>query len=187
MATSTTDAQRRLFAGAMDLLAVEGFGSLKVRRLCQHIGVTTGAFYHSFDSWQDFTALFLEDWHRERTLRIVELVAVEADPRQRIELLLQTGASLPHAAEAAIRVWAGVDPEVRKLQSQVDHERVAAVTAAFLAYVGDPDEAEALARAAFYAVIGYEQSEGQRDPVAFERILRLVQASADELVASRST
>ena len=59
------------------------------------------------------------------------------------------------------------------------------MTAAFLAYVGDPDEAEALAKAAFYAVIGYEQSEGQRDPIAFERILRLVQASADDLVASK--
>lgn len=46
--------------------------------------------------------------------------------------------------------------------------------------------AEALAKAAFYAVIGYEQAEGQRDPVAFERVLRLVQAAADELVASRS-
>lgn len=168
-------AQLRFFDAAMDLLAAEGYGGFKLAPLCRRLGVTTGAFYHSFDGWAEFCRAFLAHWVAERTVAVVDLVTSEPDPARRVELLLTAGVSLPHASESAIRVWAGVDPEVRALQDDVDRLRLGTVHEAFVELVGE-EAATPLARAAFYAVIGYEQAaDDVRDPAALEWILRRVQ------------
>lgn len=177
----------RFFDAGMDILAENGFGSLKLASLCRRVNVTTGAFYHSFDNWQDFTRQLVEHWHTERTLRTAELARAEVDPEQRVEMLLRVGVSLPHSAEAAIRVWASVDPEVAKVQHDVDRERLAAVTDAFLAMTGDPEESADLARAAFYLLVGFEQSTDDHDTVALERYLRDLQQRALAFAAARTS
>jgi AcrR family transcriptional regulator len=168
----------RFFVAGMELLAEEGYGALKLAALCRRVGVTTGSFYHSFRNWDDFTTRLIEHWRVERTERAAELARAEVDPAERIELLLRLGVSLPHSAEAAIRVWAGIDPAVGAVQEAVDRERLAAVTEAFEALIDDPAVASDLARAAFYLVIGFEQSTGDHDVAALERFLRTLQEQA---------
>jgi AcrR family transcriptional regulator len=168
----------RFFVAGMDILAEEGCGGLKLAALCRRVGVTTGSFYHSFDSWHDFTRQLVQNWREERTLRATELARAEVDPAERVELLLRVGIGLPHSAEAAIRVWAGVDPEVGAVQELVDRERLDAATAALAELTDDPDEASDLARAAFYLVVGFEQANGNRDVRTLERFLRGLQDRA---------
>lgn len=170
--------RNRFFVAGMEILAEQGFGALKLAALCQRVGVTTGSFYHSFRNWQDYTRRLIEYWRVERTERAAELARAEVDPAERIELLLRLGVSLPHSAEAAIRVWAGIDPDVGIVQESVDRERLAAVTEAFEALTGDSAASEDLARAAFYLVIGFEQSTGDHDVAALERFLRTLQERA---------
>lgn len=177
----------RFFDAGMEILAEDGYGSLKLAPLCRRVGVTTGAFYHSFDSWHDFTRQLVNTWHTDRTLLAAELARAEVDPEQRVEMLLRVGVSLPHSAEAAIRVWAGVDADVGAVQKSVDRERLAAVTDAFLALTGDPEESADLARAAFYLLVGFEQSTGERDVAALERFLRTLQERALAHAAARTT
>jgi AcrR family transcriptional regulator len=168
----------RFFVAGMDILADEGYGGLKLAALCRRVGVTSGAFYHSFDSWQEFTRQLLKNWRLERTLLAVELARAEVDPAERVELLLRAGVTLPHSAEAAIRAWASIDPEVGAIQESVDRERLAAATQAIEALTDDPVAAKDLAQAAVYLLVGYEQSTGGRNPRVLERFLRSLQDSA---------
>ncbi len=172
------DSQRRFFDAALELLASQGYGALKLAPLCRHLGLTTGAFYHSFESWQDFTDRLLQHWVSELTTRYADLAGAETDPRARTEVLLQAGVTLPHQAEAAIRVWAGTDPAVRELQDAVDAQRLEIVRDAMAAATGDLERADRLARTAMYLFVGYEQLQGARDPEALEWALRLLQGLA---------
>ena len=58
-----------------------------------------------------------------RTVQVIEAVHGEPDPRRRIDTLIQVGLTLPHGAEAAIRVWSSVDPQVYAVQAAVDQQR----------------------------------------------------------------
>ena len=53
----------------------------------------------------------------------MEAVRAEPDPRKRIDTLIQVGLELPHGAEAAIRSWSSVDPDVHAVQVAVDQQR----------------------------------------------------------------
>ncbi len=176
--TANDALQDRYFVAGLQILAEDGYGGLKLAPLCARLGVTTGSFYHSFDSWQDFTTRLVDHWHTERTTRTSELARSEGDVHERIDLLMEAGISLPHSAEAAIRVWAGIDPAVAAVQEDVDQERLAAVTDAFEALIGDPERAAVLARAALYLLIGYEQSTGVHDVATLEWSLEQFRAMA---------
>ncbi|MFZ0141987.1 MAG: TetR/AcrR family transcriptional regulator [Aeromicrobium sp.] len=168
----------RFFAAGMEVLAEDGYGGLKLADLCLRVRVTSGSFYHHFDSWQDFTYQLVENWREERTRRLVELARAEVDPAERVELLLRFGVSLPHSAEAAIRVWSGVDPFVAEVQESVDRERLDITIQALEALTDDPDEASDLALSAFYLLVGFEQATGDRDVRELERFLRMLQDRA---------
>ncbi len=168
----------RFFVAGMEILAEDGYGGLKLAELCHRVGVTSGSFYHHFDSWQEFTHQLVENWREERTVHVVELARAEVDPAERVELLLRYGVSLPHSAEAAIRVWSGVDPFVAEVQESVDRERLEISTQALEALTDDPNVASDLALAAFYLLVGFEQATGDRDARELERFLRMLQDRA---------
>jgi AcrR family transcriptional regulator len=176
--TSNDALQDRYYVAGLQILAEDGYGGLKLAPLCARLGVTTGAFYHSFESWQDYTSRLIDHWHTERTTRTSELARSEGVVHERIDLLMQAVISLPHSAEAAIRVWAGIDPAVAAVQVDVDRERLVAVTEAFEALIGDPESAAMLARAALYLLIGYEQSTGTHDVATLEWSLQQFRALA---------
>lgn len=143
------------FRGAHEILAGEGYGALKLAPLCTRLGVTTGAFYHSFDSWQDFTDALLDDWVRERTEQTVELARRYDDPAERLLVLARASADLLHRTEAAIRVWAGVEDRVAAVQRRVDDSRHAVVLEAMTQLVGERD-AQRYATWALSTLVGFE-------------------------------
>ncbi|GAB3071900.1 TetR/AcrR family transcriptional regulator [Nocardioides zeae] len=179
-ATLPTAPQLRFFEAGLDLLAEEGYGALKLAPLCRRVGVTTGSFYHAFPNWPTYTSALLQHWYRERTDRARVLADEETDPARRVELLVRAAVELPHRAEAAIRVWAGVDPGVAQLQQQVDDQRLATVTEALAAAMppGSEDLARNLAQAGFFLLVGYEQSHATGGREALEWALRLIQDRA---------
>jgi AcrR family transcriptional regulator len=179
-----TDPHAGYFAAAMEILADDGYAGLKLAPLCKRLGVTSGAFYHNFGSWQDFTNQLLEHWHAEKTTSLVELARAQADAQDQLETLIEVTCQLPHRAEAAIRVWSRLDARVKKLQDEVDEERAAIVREAFRPLVGD-DEAALYAQAGMYLLIGFEQSQGTAglptaDLAALEWSLRSLLRSATQ-------
>ena len=65
----------------------------------------------------------LENWMKERTVLVIEFLKNETDPRRRIDSMVQVGLELPHGAEAAIRAWSSLDPDVYDIQVKVDQQR----------------------------------------------------------------
>lgn len=172
------DAAAAYFDGALAILAESGYGGLKQAAVCERLGVTTGAFYHNFASWAEFTAGLLEYWREERSARLIALVEAEPDPMLRLKMLLDIAISLPHVAEAAIRVWSTIDPQVAEVQAWVDAARLAVVQETFEQLV-PPAEAEHYARSAVYLVTGHELGGAQRndETLAFG-LQRLIEAAA---------
>lgn len=176
----------RFFDQGLELLAHEGYAGFKLAPLCKGLGVSTGAFYHSFNSWRDFTSQLLEYWQQERTVRLVEIVEQNPDPLERLETLLGMTLALPHRAEAAIRVWSLTDPEVAAVQEAVDTQRYDVIYPAFLELVGDPAEAAHFSRAGLYLLIGFEQAESIQSVESLAWALeQLRQAAAERMVSSQ--
>lgn len=146
------------FDTGLDVLADLGYGGLKLAEVCNRLGVTTGSFYHYFPNWPSYTSELVAHWRQARTLRVVEAVRKDPDPLRRIDTLIAEALDLPHGAEAAIRVWSSLNPEVYTVQVVVDQLRFDAIYEASLEILGDDAGARHFAAWGVYLIVGYEQS-----------------------------
>lgn len=159
------------FVVAMDLLGAEGHGALRLGRLCESLGVTTGSFYHYFGGIDGFVRELLEYWEVQQTQRIAALSLVPADPRERIRRMRELSLTVPHEAEAAIRAWANTNPEVAAMQQRVDAERHAVLRRVILGVVPDRRRADLLAVIGLSLLIGLQQ---WRTPVRKRELNRVL-------------
>ena len=150
--------QESFFDTGFDVLSDLGYGGLKLAEVCQRLGVTTGSFYHYFPSWSAYTRQLVAHWREGMTVNIVAAVRAEPDPRKRIDGLIQAGLTLPHGAEAAIRVWSALDPQVHAVQAEVDRQRFEATYESARQVLQNDRQAELFAAWALYLLIGYEQA-----------------------------
>lgn len=171
------------FEGALEILGSQGYGSLKLAPLCKKLGVTTGSFYHSFDNWQDFTDSLLANWFRERTETLAEIARQDPDPVRQLEMLISNVVEFNHRAEAAIRVWAGVDERVAAIQRKVDEGRYQAALNALEALVG-PELAPGFAVWGLSTAVGYEMLSDmhptERLQWSLGQLMEHVRAAADK-------
>lgn len=151
------------FATGLAVLADQGYGGLKLAEVCHRLGVTTGSFYHYFTNWSTYTRELVEYWRYQAVTRIVEAARAEKDPHRRVVTLIEEALALPHGAEAAIRVWSAIAPEVHAVQAAVDRQRFDIVRESSLEVVGDERQAEVFARWCVYVLVGYEQATIPRD------------------------
>jgi AcrR family transcriptional regulator len=168
------------FETGLDVLSDLGYGGLKLAEVCNRLGVTTGSFYHYFSSWPAYTRELVENWMKERTVLVIEFLKNETDPRRRIDSLIQVGLALPHGAEAAIRVWSAVDPDVYHVQLQVDQQRYDIMYSSALEILKDDRQAKMFARWAVYLLVGHEQATIPRDTVALAWIAKQLTEALDE-------
>lgn len=145
------------FDRAMRVLAQEGPNGLRIGRLCESLGVTSGSFYHHFGNWEGFVAALLEHWEHEEVRRIVELTNAREDPVERITTMKQLAVTVPHEAEAAIRGWATTDPLVEKAQRTVDAGRLQALDDVLAPVVPDAALRSELATLGLALLIGRQQ------------------------------
>ncbi|NMN93837.1 TetR/AcrR family transcriptional regulator [Antrihabitans stalactiti] len=145
------------FDAAMTLLAKEGEGKLKISSLCKALNVTTGSFYGYFGSLDGFVDEFLVYWEQSQTDRIVELSNAPADPVQRVHLMKNLAAQIPHNAEAAIRSWAHTNVRVAEAQKRVDTRRQRALSDILLPGVRTRRQANRLAFMGITLLVGLQQ------------------------------
>lgn len=146
------------FETGLDVLSDLGYGGLKLAEVCNRLGVTTGSFYHYFSNWSAYTRELVNHWQQALTLRLVEWVRTERDPRRRIDSLINIGLNLPHSAEAAIRAWSSADPYVYAVQVEVDKQRHDILQDSAMELLGNKRQAELFANWGLYVLVGYEQS-----------------------------
>jgi AcrR family transcriptional regulator len=158
------------FETGLDVLSDLGYGGLKLAEVCNRLGVTTGSFYHYFSSWSAYTKDLVGHWMQARTVGVVEAVRAEPDPRRRIDSLIQIGLSLPHGAEAAIRVWSSVDAHVYSIQAAVDQQRFDIMFESAFEILQNKRQAQMFAAWGVYLLVGYEQATLPRDAGVLEWI-----------------
>ncbi|GAB83710.1 TetR/AcrR family transcriptional regulator [Gordonia rubripertincta] len=140
------------------VLADSGYSALKLSEVCNRLGVTTGSFYHFFKNWSDYTTQLIDHWLDSRTQ--VEVAAVQSvpDPLRRMIELIEFAVSLPHDAEAAIRTWAAMDPDVREVQEAADRARYDVVFDLAMELLDDRVAAHRYSSWANFVLTGYEQT-----------------------------
>ena len=167
------------FETGLDVLSDLGYGGLKLAEVCNRLGVTTGSFYNYFSGWPAFTRELLENWMEERTVLVIDFLRRETDPRRRIDRLVQVGLELPHGAEAAIRAWSSLDPDVYAIQVKVDQQRYDIMYSSALEILQNHHQAEMFARWAVYLLVGHEQATLPRDTAALAWIAKQLTDALD--------
>jgi AcrR family transcriptional regulator len=152
------ESRESFLAAGLDVLYDLGYGGLKLAAVCRRLGVTTGSFYHYFSNWSEYTRLLVAHWQDGMTVKIVDTVRTEPDARKRIDSLIEAGLTLPHGAEAAIRVWSAIDPEVREVQAAVDRQRFDVMYESAFQILQNARQADLFASWALYLLVGYEQA-----------------------------
>ncbi|TDH56413.1 TetR/AcrR family transcriptional regulator [Mycobacterium eburneum] len=160
---ATVISREAYFEVGLDVLSDLGYGGLKLAEVCNRLGVTTGSFYHYFANWSAYTRALVKHWQEALTLRLVEEVRTDPDPRRRIDTLIQIGLGLPHGAEAAIRSWSSTDPQVRAIQEEVDRQRFDIMYESAFEILHQARPAQLFAAWAVYLLVGYEQATLPRD------------------------
>jgi AcrR family transcriptional regulator len=167
------------FAVALELLEAEGFLAVTAAGLCDRMGVTRGSFYHHFSSIDDFVDRLLEHWEERYTTNPVASVAATEGDEVRREEQLRYAQLLPHGAEAAIRVWSGVNSRVAAAQQRVDRARRSS-TAEHLRQLGlNNEDATDYADLAVASLIGMEMLDRPANVTQILRVLQIVQATID--------
>ncbi len=167
------------FETGLNVLSDLGYGGLKLAEVCNRLGVTTGSFYHYFTNWPAYTKDLVEYWVQERTVQMAETVRSEADPRRRIDIMIQAGLGLPHGAEAAIRVWSSLDPDVHAVQAAVDRQRFDVAYESAYEILQSKRKAEVFALWAVYLLVGYEQAALPHDATALQWITERLRVALD--------
>lgn len=166
------------FQAGFDVLAESGYGGLKLAAVCRRLGVTSGSFYHYFTNWSAYTGQLVAHWQKGMSVRL-ESARVEPDPRHRLDRMIKGALTLPHGAEAAIRVWASIDPQVRTAQAAVDRLRFDAVFESALQVLDNRRQAEMFAAWSIYLLVGYEQALLPRNPDGLEWLVTELLESLD--------
>lgn len=153
---SESASRERYFTAAQEILTAQGFGHLTMTALHRRLGVSSGSFYHFFAGWDDFVAQFLQNWIAQ-TAEISAQAQQASDPFDRLEILRVLAKSVPHAAEAAIRMWSATNTAVATAQRHVDAQRLAIIAEAVSAAGVTDVRANRLARHGLSIIVGWQQ------------------------------
>jgi AcrR family transcriptional regulator len=110
-------------AHGLRILTEQGPEELKVDRLCVHLGVTKGSFYHHFADRQAFVEALLAYWEEQNTDRMIR-AAEQVAPGQRGPLLSTLVRRADQAPEVALRAWARHEAAVARFVESVDRKRI---------------------------------------------------------------
>lgn len=158
--------RQEYYETGLEVLADLGYGGFKLAEVCNRLGVTTGSFYHRFDSWPAYTHELARYWVDNYTTQVAESLRAESDPHRRIEQAAEAGRTMSHRTEAAMRTWGAVDPEVHELLTAVDQERFDVMFEALFEILHDVRQAQLFASWATYLRVGYQRALIPFDPEA---------------------
>lgn len=134
----------------MKILAQSGVDMVLIPPLARELGVTKGSFYWHFTSREDLLMKLIDEWKQHATLRVIEIVErAGVSPQEKIRLIAFIGTNSPidefgGAVELAVRNWARVNQNVRKVVADVDRQRLNYLTKLY-EEIGSTVDAELLA------------------------------------------
>lgn len=146
-------------AQAVDVLAREGIGGVRVEVLAKRCGVTKGSFYWHFRDRQALLDALLDDWRTGRLRDIEKVTAV--DPTRvgdQLAHIIDVYASSRNrkgmAIELAVRDWARHDAQAAAVVEAVDLYRLECTRQLFLKAGLDNAEAKSRSLLLYACVFG---------------------------------
>jgi AcrR family transcriptional regulator len=144
----------------LTVLARLGPEHLKLDRLCAHLKVTKGSFYHHFAQREAYVEALMDHWRQRNTRSIIESVEAIESSHEQSFTLSQLVRSADTGPENAIRAWARYDDHVAKRLAAVDQERVDFLTQLIATRLRDPDHAPLVAKLVYAHFVGVQQLNG---------------------------
>jgi len=152
--------ERAWVIAGMKVLAESGINAVKVERLAPLLGVSKAPFYWRFKDRNALLDAMIEYWRSDLTTALIDKVCHLPTPRQRVEAIVELslddksdGISVA-AIEAAIRAWAGQDPAIGKIASEVDTLRVEYLVKELSTMGAGQETALILAKSIYLGLIG---------------------------------
>lgn len=136
------------------VLATYGSEDLKIDRLCKHLKVTKGSFYHYFAHRDEYLAALLEYWQNHYTNDLIRAVSGIADPSQRGRELNAKIGAIDLRPETALRSWGRKDERVAAVVAQVDRERIDYLTQLIVEQTHSVGQAELMAKLVYAHFVG---------------------------------
>lgn len=167
----------------IDVLTQFGPEQLKVERLCKHLGVTKGSFYHHFQNRADYVSCLLEHWHDTNTRAIIEQVNQQSSAEARSDALDLISMQTDTGPERAIRGWGQYDSQVAAKIEEVDQQRLAYLDQLIAQQIPDASQSELIAKIAYAHFVGSQQLSGlisSEDWQQMNQLLRTVFTASDQ-------
>jgi AcrR family transcriptional regulator len=161
-------------ARGLKLLAAHGPDVIKIDRLCGHLKVTKGSFYHYFANRQAFIDELLAFWLKQDTEDIITSLADIADPGARSDALNAIIHQSDLRPEMALRFWGREEPAVAEVVALVDQRRLDYLTRLISEQTGSVDQASVIAKLAYAHFVGCQvlgDLVNQEEWVSMDRLL----------------
>ncbi len=144
-------------AAALDIMAAEGIGGVKIQRLCDDLGVTKGSFYWHFKDLDAFLDAIADQWRRgEGTFRSRLDAAVRADPKGGLSNAVSAFLDRRLGRlERAMRDWSRSDDRARTAIKAADKRTFDALVTGFESIGFRREDADVRAKILFYAGVGF--------------------------------
>ncbi len=139
---------------ALDALAEHGLTGVAIEPLARRLGVTKGSFYWHFTDRDALLRAALRRWEESYTERVIDRVAVERDPRQRLTRLI--GNVLVGGRSDRIHLALSVAPHplAREALARVTRRRLDYLESCYVDLGQTRREARRSALAAYTAYVG---------------------------------
>ena len=140
---------------ALEVIAAEGVGGVKVESLANRLGITKGSFYWHFSDRQDLIAGALELWYRLATADVIERLDRIEDPERRLRALFaESFGDVVNGPIDALLVGQVDDPVVGPTVVRATAERLEFLTRTYRDLGLPRERAAARARLAYAAYLG---------------------------------
>ena len=151
-----------LNAARFELLE-RGIQSVKVRKISNKLGVTTGAFYHVYKNLEELHNDLVTDWKTRNTDPLIKAI-LEAAPDGRKQLVawdsvIQFEQDYNPIYDNVIRDWARISSHVKNAVNQIDAKRINVLQDIYVNLGYDKKTAEFRAKIMYYHQIGYQTLE----------------------------
>ncbi|MGF1595570.1 MAG: TetR/AcrR family transcriptional regulator [Acidimicrobiales bacterium] len=140
---------------ALEVIAVEGVGGVKVESLANRLGITKGSFYWHFADRQELILGALELWYQLATAEVIERLDRIDDPERRLRALFaESFGDVVNGPIDALLVGQADDPFVGPTVARATAERLQFLTRTYRQLGLSRERAVARARLAYAAYLG---------------------------------
>lgn len=159
----STARQRWLDAGIEVLAEEGGVDAVRIDRLAQRLGLSTGSFYHHFQGAAGFKKDLLAHLEQTQTSAFADaIIDTQVSPDNGLKTSSDLIARLAAARaeirsprlEAALRAWALTDPDAARTQAAIDEARLETIRSVWRQVTDDEEEVRLGALLPYVIAIG---------------------------------